>query len=241
MGSKGSDDTTSAKEEPTRERLVRLSMEYLREVGPVAFETKELANRGHFTQSQVNYHFGSRDGLLVEVMTRILIDHIEDCIARVEAETDPVKGLMGFVDAVIDFTVEYGPTAALVSSPDLFTSAAQLEPWRREGAASAVLDASERSSTVLFSACYAIQRGRKYKRVNRAIMGAVAVTNPRVTNAIVLIGFACGGFARVWTQHLARPIFGFDPRKLLRKSILQVANDLSRSTGADVDETDYFD
>ena len=210
-------------------------------MGPVAFETKELANRGQFTQSQVNYHFGSRDGLLVEAMTSILVDHINDSIARVEAETDPIKGLLAFVDSVIFFAVEFGPTALLVSSPDFFTSPSNLEPWRREAAASTVMDASERSSTVLFSACYAIQRGRDYKPVNRAMMGAIAVTNPRVTNSVVIIGMACGGFARVWTQHLAKPIFGFDPRRLLRKSVLQIAKDLRGSLEVGFDEADYFE
>ena len=56
-------------------------------MGPVAFETKELANRGQITKSQVNYHFGNPKGPLVEAMTRILVDHINDSITRDEAET----------------------------------------------------------------------------------------------------------------------------------------------------------
>ena len=231
----------SPKQPPTRERIIALALEYLREVGPVAFETKELANRGGFTQSQVNYHFGSRDGLLVEVMTRLLVDHIEENTAKVEAHDDPMDGLMAWVDTVIEFVIDWGPTATLVSSPDLFSSPTNVEPWRKQGAASEVLDASERSSTVLFSALYAIQRGRKYKRVNRAKMAAIAVTNQRVTNAVVIIGMATGGFGRVWSQHLERPIFGFDPRKLLRRSVEQVANDLKKNPAPEVNETEYFD
>ena len=50
----------------TREQILALAQEYLLESGPAGFEVKELARRGWFHQSQINYYFGSKQGLLAE-------------------------------------------------------------------------------------------------------------------------------------------------------------------------------
>lgn len=224
-----------------REAILSTSIEYLAEVGPSQFESKEVANRCGITQSQINYYFGGRDGLLMDAMTTLHVRHSDEIIERVEGQADPYEGMLVYVDTVIDFVTTYGATSSATSIPELFARSEGIETWRREANAAQVLDSSERVSTVLVSACYSIWRGRPYRRMNRAKIGVVALTNPRVTNSVVLIGMSCGGLARVWTQHLARPTFGFDPRKLLRRSARMVLDDLRRSPQVETDETDYYD
>lgn len=222
---------------PTSQEILALAQEYLMEAGPAAFEAKELARRGWFQPSQVNYYFGSKQNLIAAAADALFVTHIDNVIAQVEAEADPRKGLEAWCDAIIAFNTANGATAALVAFPRLFLPDAEDMPERLIH--TTVLDSSERVGTVLLSVMYALAKGRSYRRLNRARVAAVALTMPRVTNSVVMVGMAAAGLAQVSEQHLQRPIFGFDPSKAFLKGVRQIASDLSRDPLPDLPEDDF--
>lgn len=223
----------------TKAKILNAAISLLKEVGPTSFETKEVANRAGVNQSQVNYHFGSRDGLLAEASWVIFEQHNTRMMVAIEAQEDPRRGIEAYVEHVIDFTTSYPGVGVLVGFPQLF--APTLESWRRDSAALHNLDASEKMATVLISCTYAIHTGKKYKRLNRAKIALVSVRYPRVVDAVVLIGMAMGGFAQVWGQHNERPMFGFDPRRSLRRAVNTELNYLAKgSSTQESEDTDLF-
>lgn len=201
------------------------------------FEAKELARRGWFQPSQVNYYFGSKQNLIAEAANALFLDHIDNVITRVEAHSDPREGLEAWCEAIIAFNTANGATAALVAFPRIFLPDAADSPERIIHAS--VLDASERIGTVLLSVMYAIARGRDYRRLNRARVALVAVTMPRVTHSVVMVGMAAAGLAQVWEQHLQKPIFGFDPRKAFLRGVRQIAADLANEPAPPLADEDF--
>lgn len=222
---------------PTREQILAQAQEYLLEAGPAAFEAKELARRGWFQPSQVNYYFGSKRDLIAVAADALFVAHIDNVIDQVEAHSDPREGLEAWCRSIIAFNTSNGATAALVAFPRLFLPEADTDPERY--IASSVLDSSERVGTVLLSVMYAIARGRPYRRLNRARVALVAVTMPRVTNSVVMVGMAAAGLAQVWEQHLQKPIFGFDPRKAFLKGVRQIAADLANEPAPQLADDDF--
>lgn len=223
----------------TKSKILDAAVVLLKELGPTTFETREVANRAGVNQSQVNYHFGSRDGLLAEASWVIFEEHNTRMMVAIEAQDDPRLGMEAYVDHVIDFTTSYPGVGVLVGFPQLF--APSLEQWRREAAALHNLDASEKMATVLISCTYAIHTGKKYKRLNRAKIALVSLRYPRVVDAVVLIGMSMGGFAQVWGQHNERPMFGFDPRKSLRRAVKTELDYLARGfSSRRADDEDLF-
>ncbi len=226
----------------TREQILALAQEYLLESGPAGFEVKELARRGWFHQSQINYYFGSKQGLLAEAANAMFAAHIDSVIGAVEAHRDPRAALDAWCQSVIAFNTANGATAALVAYPDLFVPSDSVPENLRIG--ENVLEATERVGTVLLSIMYALAKGRDYRRLNRAKVTMVAIAMPRVTNSVVMIGMGAAGLAQVWEQHRQKPIFGFDPRKAFLRGVHQIANDLAKSPRGDADpdvsEDDLF-
>lgn len=218
-------------ERPTREQILTLAQEYLLEAGPAGFEAKELARRGWFHQSQINYYFGSKQGLLDEAANAMFAAHINSVIGAVEAHSDARAALDAWCQSVVAFNTANGATAALVAYPDLFLPTDAVPEGLRMG--ENVLDATERVGTVLLSIMYAIAKGRDYRRLNRAKVAMIALAMPRVTNSVVMIGMAAAGLAQVWEQHRQKPIFGFDPRKAFLRGVHQIANDLAKSPRPD--------
>lgn len=208
------------------------------EVGPANFEAQTLASRGLTNQSQINYYFGSRAGLIVEAAEALLTDHIDAVIAAVESHNDPRDCLTAWCDQVIAFNTSNGATAALVAFPDLYFPSPG--DARQHYVSRNVLDASERVGAVLMSVMYALARGKKYRRLNRARVAVAALAMPRVTNSVVMIGMAAAGLSQVWEQHQKEPIFGFDPRKAFRRGVDQIAADLSRSPLPVEDDSEFF-
>jgi len=222
---------------PTRDQILELSMQYLLESGPAAFEAKELARRGWFQPSQVNYYFGSKRDLIAVAANTLFLRHIDNVIEKVEAHSDPREGLQAWCDAIIAFNTANGATAALVAFPRLFLPETESSPERYID--DSVLDSSERVGAVLLSVMYAIARGRPYRRLNRARVAAVAITMPRVTTSVVMVGLSAAGLAQVWEQHLQKPIFGFDPRKAFLRGVRQIAGDLTNEPAPALADDDF--
>jgi AcrR family transcriptional regulator len=224
----------------SRETILESAEQLLIEVGPVAFEAKTLAERGDFNSSLVNYYFGGKDALITEVAGRVFLRNADDIIARVEAHEDPTRGLREFVDTMIANTHSYGAMAPLIGFQDAF--AVRVESTLRDQMADEVHDAAERIGTMMFSVVYAIYRGRPYRRLNRFRMATVAISAPRVVETASLIGFAVGGYPQVWSQYQSRPIFGFNPAKILRSSTARLAADMAKKALPipDVDDESVF-
>jgi len=222
----------------TREQILQVAVEYLMESGPAGFEAKDLAQRGWFNASQVNYYFGNKNALIAEAADALFTEHVNSIIAAVEAQSDPHRGLQVWCDKVVEFNTANGATAALVAYPDLFLKFPDSDSSAPSNAQ--VLDLTERVGTVLFSVVYAIARGKPYHRLNRGKVAFVALAMPRVTNSVVMIGMGAAGLAQVWEQHKREPIFGFDPRRAFLKGVNQIVKDLAKETPPDFGE-DIFD
>ncbi len=225
--------------ESTRDQILQVAKTYLLESGPAGFEAKELAQRGWFNASQVNYYFGNRDSLIAAAADSIFTDHVNSIITAVEQHSDPLTCFRVWCEYVVEFNTSNGATAALVAYPDLFLQFPS-EPAVAPGN-SQVLDLTERVGTVLMSVLYAIARDKPYRRLNRSKVAFVALAMPRVTNSVVMIGMAAAGLAQVWEQHKREPIFGFDPRKAFLKGANQIIKDLTKSQIPDLDDPEIFE
>lgn len=222
-----------------REAILVAAEEYLVEVGPVAFEVKELAQRADFNASLVNYHFGGKDGLVLEVANSVFKRNASALIERVERHSDPMEALAEFAQVMIDHTISYGAMAPLIGFQDAF--ATRVDPLQRKMMSEETLDAAERIGTTLFSVIYAISKRRSYRRLNRFRIAAVAATSPTVMDTVSLVGFSVGGFPQVWAQYQAKPIFGFDPAKRLKRAILRLGSDLAKQPVPESDDTGFYE
>lgn len=222
-----------------REMILVAAEAYLREVGPVGFEVKELATRADFNASLVNYHFGGKETLILEVATRVFARNARALIERVERHSNPLDGLAEFVDVMIEHTIDYGAMAPLIGFQDAFGP--RIEPRIRQAMSDETLEDAEEIGVVLFSVLYALHRRRPYRRLNKLKMGAVAVTNPAVMDAVSVVGFSVAGFPQVWSQYQAKPIFGFDPSKRMKAALMRLGARLGKVEAPDVEDAGVYE
>ncbi len=104
----------------TRERLILLAIDEIRQSGPADFNARVVCERLGVKQSMIPYHFGSRDGLVVEATIwafREWSRHGIDMVRRTTGDGD--KRLRAFIKAEIEWATLMGPVALLVQYPML--------------------------------------------------------------------------------------------------------------------------
>jgi AcrR family transcriptional regulator len=104
----------------TRERLILLAIDEIKKHGPADFNGRIVCERFGVKQSMVPYHFGSRDGLIVEATIWAYRDWSRIGIDAIRRTTgDGEKRLRAYLKAEIDWAMRMGPIALLVQYPML--------------------------------------------------------------------------------------------------------------------------
>lgn len=82
-------------EEPptTKERLLEATVASLRAHGVSGLTSREIARAARVNLQAITYHFGSKDALVAEALTRLVTSRLEPVRAALEAEGDPAERL----------------------------------------------------------------------------------------------------------------------------------------------------
>lgn len=102
----------------TREKMIMLAIEQIKRVGPVDFNALEICERLDIKAPMVNYHFGSRDGFIVETTWfayQLWSLQVDACIRK--APNDPIKRLRAFIQGEIDWAKRMGGMHILINYP----------------------------------------------------------------------------------------------------------------------------
>lgn len=207
-----------------RDRILSAAVELVLDEGPSGFETRTVADKAQVNQSQVNYYFGSRDGLLAHVASVIYDQYVGRVVQRVSSAEDPREGLNNYVDEVVDFNRRHPGAGTLAAYPHLF--AVTMEEWQSTSVALHTLDSSERLSVVVLSCMYAIHFKRPYRLLDRSQIANFHQTYPRITHAAAAVSLAIAGYGQEWNQRWDHPIYGLELSTLLRRAVMQIADDL---------------
>jgi len=104
----------------TRERLILLTIDEIKKHGPADFNARIVCERLGVKQSMIPYHFGSRDGLIVEATIWAYRDW-SNYATEILRETagSGEKRLRAYINAELDWASRMGPIALLVQYPML--------------------------------------------------------------------------------------------------------------------------
>jgi AcrR family transcriptional regulator len=104
----------------TRERMILLSIDEMLTHGPSDFNARIVCERLGVKQSMVPYHFGSRDGLIVESTIWAYRDwshYATDILRKTSGKGE--KRLRVYINAELDWASRMGPITLLVQYPML--------------------------------------------------------------------------------------------------------------------------
>jgi AcrR family transcriptional regulator len=104
----------------TRERMILLAIDEMLKQGPADFNARIVCERLGVKQSMVPYHFGSRDGLIVESTIWAYRDwshYSTDILRKTSGKGE--KRLRAYINAELDWASRMGPIALLVQYPML--------------------------------------------------------------------------------------------------------------------------
>jgi len=104
----------------TRERLILLAIDEIKNNGPADFNARVVCERLGVKQSMIPYHFGSRDGLIVEATIwayRDWSNYATDILRKTSGSGE--KRLRTYINAELDWASRMGPIALLVQYPML--------------------------------------------------------------------------------------------------------------------------
>lgn len=102
-----------------RDNLVTAAIEHLSKYGPAGVQPQEICRELGISKALVNYHFGTREGLIAEAMVvgyEQYVDALMDAVAV--AGDDPVDRLFAWIDRQIEWTTEHSGLAAALDFPD---------------------------------------------------------------------------------------------------------------------------
>lgn len=110
-------DRTSVPESGAKLRLVEAAEELFAERGFEAVSVRDITKRAGMNIASVNYHFGSRDGLVAGVMTRYITPINDERLARIEALERRWSGKSVPLEEILDAFVR--PLATQVRKSEL--------------------------------------------------------------------------------------------------------------------------
>lgn len=103
---------------PTKEKMVLLAIDEISQNGPADFNANVVCDRLGIRHPMVQYHFGSRDGLLAEATmyaNNRWIEHVARSLNN--APVDPKKRLLAFIDSEIAYANQIGGMNVLLHYP----------------------------------------------------------------------------------------------------------------------------
>ena len=104
----------------TRERLILLAIDEIKKHGPADFNARVVCERLGVKQSMIPYHFGTRDGLLVEATIwayRDWSNYPTEILRNTSGSGE--KRLRAYINAELDWASRMGPIKLLVQYPML--------------------------------------------------------------------------------------------------------------------------
>jgi AcrR family transcriptional regulator len=111
---KGQVKWTPQRGDHTREALIAAATSAFADDGFHAVTTRQIAGRAGVNQALIGYHFGGKDGLYLEVIKHVaarmldligpLIDHIEQSLNKLTAESRPAELRKCLLPALLDLT-----------------------------------------------------------------------------------------------------------------------------------------
>lgn len=101
-----------------REQLVETTIRHLAVHGPAGVQPQEVCRELGLSKALVNYHFGGRDGLILEAMATAYERYVAELMEAAEAQgDDPVERLMAWIDRQVDWTASHPGLAAALDFP----------------------------------------------------------------------------------------------------------------------------
>jgi len=111
-----------------RAALVEAALAQLRTSCPLGVRPHELCRDLHLSKALVNYHFGSRDGLVAEAMALGYERYVDTLwTAAVATGPEPLDRLMAWINAQIDWTVTNAGLAAALNFSTFYARGAAAE------------------------------------------------------------------------------------------------------------------
>ncbi len=110
-------DRTSVPESGAKLRLVEAAEELFAERGFEAVSVRDITKRASMNIASINYHFGSRDGLVAGVMIRYITPINDERLARIEALERRWSGKSVPLEEILDAFVR--PLATQVRKSEL--------------------------------------------------------------------------------------------------------------------------
>jgi AcrR family transcriptional regulator len=111
-----------------RAALVEAALAHLAVEGPAGVHPHELCRELGVSKALVNYHFGSRDGLIAAAMALGYERYVDSLWAAAQAAgPDPLARLLAWIDAQIEWTVANAGLATALNFPAFAAGAAPEE------------------------------------------------------------------------------------------------------------------
>lgn len=110
-------DRTSVPESGAKLRLVEAAEQLFAERGFEAVSVRDITKRASMNIASINYHFGSREGLVAAVMTRYITPINDERLARIEALERRWSGKSVPLEEILDAFVR--PLATQVRKSEL--------------------------------------------------------------------------------------------------------------------------
>jgi AcrR family transcriptional regulator len=117
-------DTHPAQKQDARSRILSTTLELIRETDdPASVTVRQVAARAGVGIGLVNYHFGSRDRLLNEVIGTLMNEEVSPfLLAENETEQDPRSRLINLLFASAEVAIAYPRYAQITVTFALFNS-----------------------------------------------------------------------------------------------------------------------
>ena len=104
-----------------RAALIEGALAQLATLGPVRVHPNEICAALGLSKALVNYHFGNREGLVLEAMALGYERYVDHLAAASEAGPSAVDRLFAWIDAQVDWTSANPGLAAVLDFPTVFS------------------------------------------------------------------------------------------------------------------------
>lgn len=112
--------TSKTSRATARDALVASAIDHLAKYGPAGVQPQEICKELGISKALVNYHFGTREGLIAEAMVAAYEQSVEiiNSAAQAAAPNDPVERLFAWIDADIEWARDHQGLAAALDFPE---------------------------------------------------------------------------------------------------------------------------